>query len=69
MFEVISFTVLVLSFVEFSKGIGNSFSRCDDFPFLILYLGDELFFARLKSSNILWMSCCLITLFLSLIHF
>ena len=69
MFGVISFTVLERSFVEFSKSIGNSSSRRDDFTFLILYLGDELFFARLKSSSILWMSCCLFTLFLSLIHF
>ena len=41
MFGVISFTVLVESFVEFSKSIGNSFSRCDAFSFLVLYFCDE----------------------------
>ena len=41
MFGVISFFVLVESFVEFSKSIGNSFSRCDAFTFFVLYFCDE----------------------------
>ena len=41
MFGVVFFTVFVESFVEFSKGIGNSFSRGDAFTFFILYFCDE----------------------------
>ena len=41
MFGVISVFVLVEFFVEFSKNIGNSFSRCDAFSFFVLYFCDE----------------------------
>ena len=41
MFWVVFFTVFVESFVEFSKGIGNSFSRGDAFTFFVLYFCDE----------------------------
>ena len=41
MFEVISLFVLVESFVEFSKRIGTSLSRCDAFSFVVLYFCDE----------------------------
>ena len=36
-----SLFVLVESFVEFSEGIGNPFSRCDAFSFVDLYFCDE----------------------------
>ena len=64
-------------FVEFSKDIGNPFSRRDDFSFLILYLGDEhLFFADLipGCSSHLWSLQVFLDVllsfhsFLSLIH-
>ena len=41
MFEVISLVVLLKSFVDFSKDVGNSFSRCDAFSFVVLYFCDE----------------------------
>ena len=74
MFGVISFTVLVESFVEFSKSIGDSFSVGDALTFFVLYFCDEnsLFFAvlilriswiPLNASTILSMSCCLFILF------
>ena len=67
MFEVISLVVLVKSFVEFSEDVGNSFSRCDVFSFVVLYFCDEyfplccfdpqdIFLTPLNSSRILWMS-------------
>ena len=67
MFGVISFFVLVESFVEFSKSIGNSFSRCDAFIFFLIFVMRTLFLAvvipgtfrtPLNSSRILSMSCC-----------
>ena len=39
--SLVSCFVLVKSFVEFSKGIGNSFLRCDAFSFVVLYFCDE----------------------------
>ena len=41
MFGVVFFTVFIESFVEFSKGIGDSFSRGDAFTFFVLYFCDE----------------------------
>ena len=35
------FVVVLIFSVEFSKDIGNPFTTRDDFPFLVLYLGDE----------------------------
>ena len=77
MFEVISLVVLVKSFVEFPEDVGNSFSKCDAFSFVVLYfVMNTLFFAvlipvffrtPLNSSRILWMSCCLFIF--SLMHF
>ena len=46
MFEVISLVVLVKSFVEFSEDVGNSFSRCDAFSFVVLY------FKKKQKSNL-----------------
>ena len=43
MFEVISLVVLVKFFVEFSEDVGNSFSRCDVFSFVVLCFCDEYF--------------------------
>ena len=73
MFGVIPLFVLVKSFVEFSKGIGNSFSRCDAFSFVALLFFAVLipgtFRTPLNSSRILTMSCCLFILFFSLMYF
>ena len=65
--------------MEFTKDIGNSFPRCDAFPFVVfIFVMSTLFFADLipgifrtplKSSRILWMSCCHFILFFPLIHF
>ena len=73
MFGVVFFTVFIESFVEFSKGISNSFSRGDAFAFFVLYFCDEnslfavlilgIFRTPLNSSRILSMSCCLFILF------
>ena len=41
MFGVVFSTVFIKSFVEFSKGIGDSFSRGDAFTFFVLYFCDE----------------------------
>ena len=41
MFGVVFFTVFIESFVEFSKGIGDSFSRGDAFTFFVVYFCDE----------------------------
>ena len=38
MFKVIFLVVLVKFFVEFSKDVGNSFSRCDAFTIVVFYL-------------------------------
>ena len=40
MFGVVFFTVFIECFVEFSKGIGDSFSRGDAFTFFVLYFCD-----------------------------
>ena len=68
-----SILLAVFFFVEFSKDIGNPFSRRDDFSFsFFILVMSTLFFADLipgmfltplKSSSILWMSCCLFILF------
>ena len=60
-------------FVEFSKDLGNSFSRCDAFPLsFFIFVMRAFFFADLvsgmfltpsKSSSILWMSCCRFNIF------
>ena len=41
MFRVVFPTVFIESLVEFSKGIGDSFSRSDAFTFFVLYFCDE----------------------------
>ena len=41
MFRVVFSTVVKESFVEFSEGIGDSFSRGDAFTFFVLYFCDE----------------------------
>ena len=43
MFRVVFLVVLVKSFVEFSRDVGNSFSRCDAFSFVVFYFCDEYF--------------------------
>ena len=39
-----SLVVLVKSIVEFTKDVGNSFSRCDAFSFVVLYFVMSTFF-------------------------
>ena len=73
MFRVVFLVVLVKSSVELTKDVGNSF-RSDAFPSVVFlnFVMSTFFFADLihgifrtplKSSRILWMSCCLFNLF------
>ena len=69
LFRFFLFIVVVYLFVEFSKDMGNPFSRRDGLLFLILYLDDEYrLLCRVDSWDVLytfevfkflWMSCCL----------
>ena len=41
MFRVVFRVVLVKSFLEVTKDVGNSFSRCDAFAFVVSFFCDE----------------------------
>ena len=52
MFGVVFSTVFIESFVEFSKGIGDSFSRGDAFTFFVLYFCEDSLLCCFDSRDI-----------------
>ena len=74
--RVVFLVVLIKSFLELTKDVSNCFSRCDAFPFIVfsflrwvLSSLTVIFRTPLNSSRTLWMSCCLLILYFSLMHF